>query len=112
MNSDPYEEEHECRNFDHRAEYPQRNERADAGAGVFHEVSAQHATDGATRPDQRHARQWVAQGMRQRGDDPGEQIEKEEADRPGVTLDGVPEDPQEPHVSQQMQEAPVHEHRR
>ena len=78
--------------------------------GEEQEVGAEHAGDGAGRPDGRDRRIDVRVVVREPGNEPGQQIEDEKAAASHALLDVVAEDPQGPHVADDVHEAAVQEH--
>ena len=78
---------------------------------VEHDVGSHDPADGARRPDRRHGTRERRKDVRPRSDESRQQVEHGKADAPHRVLDVVAEDPQEPHVADQVHPAPVHEHR-
>ena len=80
--------------------------------GIEHEIRAHHAADRARRADHRDAEFGSVQHLRERRGDAAQQIEHQEARPRHRVFDVVAEQPQEPHVADQVHPAAVHEHRR
>lgn len=88
------------------------DERVDAVAREEREVRAKHAGDRAGRPEHGDIAPEKERKFRQRRDDAGREVEGEEAKMPEAPLHVIAEDPQVPHVEEDVGETSVEELRR
>ena len=83
-----------------------------SGYGDSRKVRAHHAADRAGRTHHRHAGSRFREHLQHRSGDAAQEVENEESRPRHGVFDIVSEQPEEPHVAQQMHPGPVHEHRR
>ncbi len=79
-------------------------------AGVEQDVAAEHGGDGAGGAERGSGGARVDGHLGAERDEPAEQVEDDEAHPPHGVLDGGPEDGEEDHVAEDVQEAGVQEH--
>src|SRR5206468_10682569 len=110
LKDEPQSEDDDGGNLAHGDEEKDRDQRGYARAGKHHDISAQHAGDRAGRSDGGHARVRIHDGVRQRGQDSADQIEKEVLRVAEAVLDIVAKDPEIEHVSAEVDPAAVEKH--
>ena len=80
--------------------------------GIEHEIRAHHAADRARRANHGNLRVRLDPHLRERRRDAAREIEDQETRPRHRILDVVPEQPEEPHVPDQVHPAAMKEHRR
>ncbi len=85
------------------------NEGGDAGQREEHEVAAEHAGDGAAGADGGHGGAGVGVYLDGVGDEAAEEVVEDEARFAEAVFDVVAEDPQVPHVAEEVDPAAVEE---
>lgn len=81
-------------------------------AGKEHEVTAQHTRDGARSAQVGDQAVWVEGDLGERRGEAAAQVEQQKRERPEAVLEVVAKDPQVEQVAAQVEQPPVHEHRR
>ena len=113
LEEEPEAEEADRRDLDDLDEDEDRHQREHARPREEDEVGAQHARDGAARADRRDvASRGSTRHLREAGHRAAQEVEDQVAAVPHPVLDVVAEDPEVPHVPEEVQPAAVQEHRR
>ncbi len=112
LQHEPDDEQDPGRHLEHRPDHDERDHREDALSREQHQVAAEHAGDRAAGADERHVAGRSDEHLRGRRRHPADEVEEDEPRPRHRVLDVVAEDPQVPHVEDQVQPAAVHEHRR
>ena len=97
------------RHLEHRPDDDERDHGEDPGAREQHEVPAEDAGDRAAGADERHVARGSDEHLRRRRRHAADDVEDDEPRPRHGVLDVVAEDPQVPHVEEQVQPAAVHE---
>ncbi len=79
---------------------------------IQQDIGAHYPTDCARRADHRHRRLRIGTYLQRRCRNAAQDVENYEAHRPHRVLDIVAEDPQEPHIADNVEPSTVHEHGR
>ena len=104
--------EHEVRGHRERRHVEtQWDKQVHVHARVQQDVRAHHAADRTRGADHRDDGVGIECRLQRRGGDAAEQVEDDEAHMPHRVLDVVAEEPEEPHVADQVHPAAVQEHR-
>src|SRR5205823_6447710 len=112
LQQEPEREQDDGRQLDYFPENDPGDERQHARVRIQHEVRAHHASDCAARADRRQRRRRIDRDLSDRRRDPAEQIEDDEASVAEAIFDVVAENPEVPHVPDDVHPAAVEEHRR
>src|SRR5882762_7771853 len=100
----------EGRKFEEKRQEENRKYHDDAGARIKNEVCAEHASYRTRRPDCWHRRVDVGEPVREARGDTSEQVEQEETHSAHAVFDGFAEEPESPHVGDEVQPAPMQKH--
>ena len=112
LEHEPETEIEDRRDRDDLEEEEDRQQRDDAGVRVHHDVGAEHAGDRAAGADGGDGRARLQRGVERARGETGGEIEHEIARVTEPVLDVVAEDPEVPHVADDVEPAAVQEHRR
>jgi hypothetical protein len=110
LQDEPHPQHDDRRERDERDD-EEEDQREDVPAREHHEVRAEDAGDGPGRAQVRHDAVRTDRDLRGARDDPGRQIEEGIAEPPEPVLDVVSEDPEEPHVPEDVEPPGVQERR-
>src|ERR1051326_4955717 len=91
-------------------ENDQGHEPQDAGFGIQNEVGAHHAGDGAARADAGNVRAQVQGDVRDRSREAADEVKDQVREAADVVFNVVAENPQEPHVADDVQPSAMQKH--
>src|SRR5262245_33184699 len=87
------------------------DEGSDPRVGIQEDIRSHHTTDRPGGTDHRNRRGGVRRDLRRHRSQAAEQVEEDEAQPAHRILYIDPEDPEEPHVADEVEPTAVHEHR-
>ena len=88
----------------------QDDQHVDPHPGIEHDVGAHHPADRAGRAHHGNGARGIHERLRRRRRESAQDVEGEEAEVSHRVLHIVPEDPEEPHVTDEMKPASVEKH--
>src|SRR5947208_10691497 len=110
LREEPEGQEHERRHGNDLDEKEDGQQGHHLGAGKQHEVSAHYPSNRAARANHRHLGVWPGQVVQIDGRKSAHQVVEQIAALTQAVLNVVAEDPQRPHVADQVQPTAVQEH--
>ncbi len=112
LDDEPKSEDDEGGDLDKLDEDENGNERQHARSRIRHQIRAEHAGNGSAGADAWNCRVVVQHGVEDSGSNAAQQIEYEVREVAEAVFDVVSENPQVPHVSDQMKPPAVQKHGR